>query len=78
MARAEADATGIVREVLPKNLYRVELTTGLFNDKERKEVICYEAGKLRLHKIRIVIGDNVSIVLDKFGGKTTNRIVRRL
>jgi translation initiation factor IF-1 len=61
---------GQVIEVLPDTKYRVELEGG-------REVICYLAGKMKLNKIRVLIGDRVQVVVDPYGGKVTNRIVRR-
>ena len=62
---------GIVQEALPGTLFRVKL------DSDR-EVICYLAGKMRIHQIRVLVGDKVEVLLDNYGGKTSNRIVRRL
>lgn len=61
---------GIVEEVLPSNLFRV--STG------ERSILAHLAGKMRLHKIRVLVGDKVSVMLDPHGGKTTNRIIRRL
>lgn len=72
MARIEATATGTVCEVLPNGHYKVELHGS------EKEVIGYLAGKMNLHHIKVLVGDHVSIILDPYGGKATNRITRRL
>ncbi|HEY4474266.1 MAG TPA: translation initiation factor IF-1 [Candidatus Paceibacterota bacterium] len=60
---------GIVIESLPNALFRVQLESG-------EEVLAYLAGKMRLHRIRVLVGDRVSLVLDPYGGRA--RIVRRL
>lgn len=60
---------GLVIEVLPAGLYRVEI--------EGKEYLCYLAGKMKLNHIRVLLGDKVEVVLDPYKGKATNRIVRR-
>lgn len=39
-------------------------------------VLAYLAGKMRLHRIRVLVGDSVDLVLDPYGGRA--RIVRRL
>ncbi len=69
------DERGAVRamvlEVLPDNKRRVELADGTL-------MIGYLAGKIRFNRIDIAIGDTVLILPDKHGGKTTNRIIRRL
>jgi translation initiation factor IF-1 len=43
---------------------------------EQEPVIAYLAGKMRLHRIRVIVGDTVEVLLDPYGGKP--RIVRRL
>lgn len=60
---------GTVVESLPNALFRVQLESG-------EEVLAYLAGKMRLHRIRVLVGDRVSLVLDPYGGRA--RIVRRL
>ncbi len=63
-------ATGAVVEALPDTLFRVELS-------ESKEVIlAYLAGKMRMNRIRVLIGDKVELELDPYGGRA--RITRRL
>ena len=59
---------GTVEEVLPNSLFRVRLPDG-----ELK--LSYLAGKMRLHRIRVLVGDKVELVTDPYGGKA--RIVRR-
>lgn len=60
---------GVVVEALPNTLFRVDLQSG-------ERVLCYLAGKMRLHRIRILVGDKVLVQLDPYGGK--GRIIRRL
>lgn len=71
MVRTEdtKEALGIVTESLPNALFRVTLDGG-------EEILAYLAGKMRLHRIRVLVGDRVSLVLDPYGGRA--RIVRRL
>lgn len=64
---------GLVVESLPNALYRVEL-----DESEKRTVMCYLAGKLKLRHIHILVGDKVEIELDPAGGKATNRIVWRV
>jgi translation initiation factor IF-1 len=68
----EEDVIGMVTEMLPDLKYRVLL------EGSEREVICYTAGKLKLHKIRILVGDKVRVILDPYKGKATNRIIRRI
>ena len=59
---------GTVTEVLPNTLFRVQLETG-------EIIIAYLGGKLRLNRIRIITGDQVSLVLSPEGLK--GRIIYR-
>ena len=43
-----------------------------------KEILAYLSGKIKLHKIKVLVGDSVEIILGKYGGKVTNRITHRL
>ncbi len=68
--KAESEeVSGVVIEALPNALFRVELEGGT-------EVLSYLAGKMRLHRIRVLVGDKVTLILDPYGGRA--RIVRRL
>lgn len=66
---------GFVEESLPNSLFRVA-----YKDKDGGDlsVLCYLAGKIRHHRIKVLPGDNVRFVLDPHGGKTTNRIIERI
>lgn len=69
---------GTVEEVLPNSLFRVRLEPGEGEDatEEKPLILAYLAGKMRLHRIRVLVGDKVDMVLDPYGGRA--RIVRRL
>ncbi len=71
-------AVGSVEEVLPNSLFRVRLPVDgeAGEGAEGKLVLAYLAGKMRLHRIRVLVGDQVEMVLDPYGGRA--RIVRRL
>lgn len=58
-----------VTEALPSALFRV-LT------KDGKEMISYIGGRMRIHKIKVLVGDKVMVQVDPYGGK--GRIVKRL
>lgn len=60
---------GVVDEALPNTLFRVKLGTG-------ETVLAYLAGKMRLHRIKVLVGDRVSVQLDPYGGRA--RITRRV
>ena len=59
---------GVVDEALPNTLFRVKLEGG-------EVVLAYLAGKMRLHRIKVLVGDRVQVQLDPYGGRA--RIVRR-
>ncbi|MDP2593608.1 MAG: translation initiation factor IF-1 [bacterium] len=61
---------GVVVEAMPNAHFKVKM-----ND-SGEEVLAYLAGKMRMHRIRVVIGDRVKVVLDPYGGK--GRVTRRL
>lgn len=58
----------VVTEALPSTLFRVDVNG--------EEMLAYLSGKMRLHRIRILVGDSVEVLLDPYGGK--GRITRRL
>ncbi|MFA5791525.1 MAG: translation initiation factor IF-1 [Candidatus Paceibacterota bacterium] len=66
-------ARGIVTEALPSTLFRVKIEEKIDGE---KEILAYLGGKMRMHRIKVLIGDKVEIVLDPYGGK--GRIVKRL
>lgn len=65
----EGVVSGIVVEALPNTLFKVETSPDT-------QVLAYLAGKMRLHRIRVLVGDRVEVLLDPYGGK--GRIIRRL
>ena len=60
---------GQVIERLPNAMLKIRY--------EDKEYLCYISGKMRLNKIQVLVGDWVLVKLDPYGGKTTNRIIKR-
>lgn len=63
-------ATGIVTEAMPNTLFRVRL------DESGEEKLAFLAGKMRMNRIRVLIGDKVLMEIDPYGGK--GRITKRL
>lgn len=59
---------GVITEALPNALFRVKLEEG--------EMLAYLSGKMRINRIRVMIGDSVEVILDPYGGR--GRIIRRL
>ncbi|PIR85529.1 translation initiation factor IF-1 [Candidatus Kaiserbacteria bacterium CG10_big_fil_rev_8_21_14_0_10_45_20] len=63
------ETMGTVTESLPNTLFRVVMDEG------GEEVIAYLAGKMRLHRIKVLVGDKVTLIQDPYGGRA--RITRR-
>lgn len=61
---------GTVVEALPNTLFRVEIAG------QEAPILAYLAGKMRLHRIRVLVGDKVELAIDPYGGKA--RITRRM
>jgi len=61
---------GQVLEALPSLLFKVKLETG-------EEILAYLAGKLKIHRIKILPGDNVLVEMSEYDRKR-GRIVYRL
>ena len=59
---------GTVEEALPNTLFRVSLEDGT-------EVLSYLSGKMRIHRIKVLVGDKVQVKIDPYGGK--GRIIKR-
>ncbi len=68
MEQEPQDVQGVVEEALPNTLFRVSLESG-------EVILTYLAGKMRLHRIKVLVGDKVLVELDPYGGK--GRITRR-
>ncbi len=60
---------GRIIEALPSTLFRVE-------SPDKKVFISYLGGRMRVHKIKVLVGDKVLVQLDPYGGK--GRIIKRL
>ena len=69
MATQVETVRGTVQEALPNTMFRVELENGTV-------IVAYLAGKMRLHRIKVLVGDTVELIPDPYGGK--GRVVRRM
>jgi translation initiation factor IF-1 len=68
--RSEKTAIGTVIEALPNASFRVRLEDG-------KEIFSYLAGKMRMYKIKVLVGDRVKIEMSPYG-ESKGRIIQRL
>ena len=66
----ELERMGVVMEALPNIMFKVKI------DGDEVETLSYLSGKMRLHRIRVLVGDKVLLVLEPYGGKA--RIIKRL
>ncbi len=64
------EKTGTVVESLPNIMFRVALEEG------GDPILAYLSGKMRLHRIRVLVGDRVIMEMEPYGGKA--RITKRL
>lgn len=62
---------GIIEEALPGLLFRVKLVN------DNKEVLAHLAGKMKIHRIRVIPGDRVTVEMANIDDRR-GRIVRRL
>jgi len=62
--------TGIVDEALPNTLFRVTL------EGSGEQILTYLSGKMRMYRIKVLVGDKVAVELEPYGGK--GRIIKRL
>ena len=65
---APKGVSGVVMEALPNTMFKV-LT------EEGTEELCFLAGKMRMYRIRVMVGDKVQFERDPYGGK--GRIFKR-
>ena len=66
----DLERMGTVTEALPNIMFKVKI------DGDEVETISYLSGKMRLHRIRVLVGDRVILELEPYGGKA--RIIKRL
>lgn len=59
MAKDAIKVQGVVKEVLPNTMFRVELPNG-------HEILAHISGKMRLNFIRILPGDTVTLEMSPY------------
>jgi len=57
--QGSVEIDGIVKEVLPNTLFRVEI-------EGEKLILCHLSGKMRIHFIKILPGDRVKIEMTPY------------
>ena len=71
MSKELIELTGEVTEVLPNSTYRVKV------DNMEHVMLCYLGGRLKQHKIKIILGDKVKIETSSYD-LTKGRVTYRL
>ena len=71
MSEERITIDGVVAEVLSNGLYRVAIQNG------KHEVIAHLKGKIRMHNIRIVKGDSVTVEMSPYDIKKGRIIYRK-
>ena len=64
------EVIGYVEETLPNTLFRVTV------EETDNQVLAYLSGRMRMNRIKVLVGDKVALILDPHGGRA--RVVRRL
>jgi len=54
--------TGMIKETLPGAMFRVEITIG----EKKHEILAHVSGKMRMHFIKLLPGDMVSIEMSPY------------
>ena len=67
---SEKVTSGVVIEALPNATFKVKLEDG-------REIFAYVSGKMRINKIRILLGDRVRVKTSSYD-ETKGRIIQRL
>ena len=60
---------GVVIEALPDTLFKVLL-------EDNTEKLAFLSGRMKMHRIRVLVGDKVLMEIDPYGGKA--RIFKRV
>ncbi|MBI2595924.1 translation initiation factor IF-1 [Candidatus Daviesbacteria bacterium] len=70
---------GVVREVLPNTLFRVEVTGSAdLPELTSRVILCHISGKMRRHYIRLLAGDRVEVEMSPKYDLDKGRITFRL
>ncbi len=70
MAKEELiEFEGVIKEILPNAMFRVELDN-------KHEIIAHTSGRMRKHRIRILLGDRVTVEMTPYD-LTKGRVVLR-
>lgn len=68
--RSEKIIIGVVTEALPNATFRVRLEDG-------KEIFGFLAGKMRIYRIKVLVGDKVKLKISPYD-ESKGRIIQRM
>lgn len=71
MKKDKSVVEGVITEALPNTQFRVVL------EKDKRELLCYLSGKMRINRIRVMPGDQVKVEVTPFD-ENRGRIVYRI
>ena len=69
--RSNEISIGTVIEALPNATFRVLL-------EDNEEIFTYISGKMRMYRIKVLVGDKVKVKLSPVDGDNKGRIIQRL
>lgn len=73
------EVEGVITEVLPNTLFRVSINRSAdFPELEGRIILCHISGKMRMHYIKLMVGDRVKIEMSPKYDLDKGRITFRL
>ncbi len=73
------EVDGIVTEVLPNTLFRVQIArSGDVPELQGRIILCHISGKMRMHYIKLMTGDKVKVQMSPRYDLDKGRIVLRV
>lgn len=72
------EVEGVVTEVLPNTLFRVSIDKSPVQELVGRIILCHISGKMRMHYIKLMVGDRVKIEMSPKYDLDKGRITFRL
>lgn len=69
--KKDESVPGVITAVHGGDIYSIELEGG-------KVIKAHRAGRMKLNKINVLLGDKVRVLVDPYGGNATSRITYRV
>lgn len=72
------EVDGVITEVLPNTLFRVEITRSSdIPELHKRIILCHISGKMRMHYIKLMAGDRVKVEMSPRYDLDKGRIIFR-